>query len=146
MREKELLRMQSAGRVRFPVIPFFLLVSIFALRVQSPSQEPKLVPPSQSVAPAIVTADSGVKSSGVGKNWSGWYQLGTGKAPQGYTVMKTEFWLTGDRKCGEFAECQEVEKSDQQVLWEFRFQGNETGGMAKVVTSEAHIRVTYRPR
>lgn len=50
------------------------------------------MPPSQSVALAIVIADSGVKSSGAGNNWSDWYQLGTGKAPQGTPLRK--------RSCG----------------------------------------------
>jgi hypothetical protein len=138
--------MRSLGRVRFLGILFWLLLFVFALGVQLSSQEPKLGQSSQFVAPAIVTADSGVKSSGTGKNWSDWYQLGAGKAPNGYTVTKAEFWLTGDRKCGKFAECREVQRSDQRVLWEFRLQGNDRDGAAKVVTSEAHIRVTYRHR
>ena len=143
---KGLLNIQSVGRVRFPTILFCMLLSILGLRLQLNSQEPKLVAPSLSVAPAIVSADSGVKSSGAGNHWSDWYPLGAGKAPQGYTVRKVEFWLTGDRRCGEVAECRQVQSSDQQVLWEFRLQGNETDGVAKIATSEGHIRVTYRPR
>lgn len=136
--------MQSVGHVRFLRILF--LPFVFALEVQLNSQEPKLVPPSQFVAPAIVTADSGVKSSGTGNNWSDWYLLGAGKAPEGYTLTKAEFWLTGDRKCGELAECRELRRSDQQVLWEFRLQGNDADGVTKIATSEAHIRVTYQHR
>lgn len=130
--------------IGLPLILSGLLIC--GLGTQLNSQEQKLVPPSESVAPAIVTADSGMKSSGVGKNWSDWYPLGTGKAPAGYTVWKAEFWLTGDRTCGDSAECREVERSDQRVLWEFRLRGNDTDQLAKVATSEAHIRVTYRPR
>lgn len=59
--------MRSLGRVRFLGILFWLLLFVFALGVQLSSQEPKLGPSSQFVAPAIVTADSGVKSSGTGK-------------------------------------------------------------------------------
>jgi len=136
--------MNSLSRIRLRLI--FLGLPILLFGVHLNSQEQRLVPPSQSVAPAIVTADSGLKSSGIGKNWSDWYTLGTGKAPQGYTVWKTEFWLTGDRSCGDSAECREVERSDQRVLWEFRLQGNERDDSAKVAISEAHIRVTYRPR
>lgn len=137
--------MQSVNPFRFPVI-FFCLLWVLALKVRLNSQEPSLAPPSQSVAPAIVTGDSGVKFSGAGRNWSDWYQLGTGKAPQGYTVVKAEFWLTGDRKCGELAECREVQRNDQQVLWEFRLRGNDTDGVAKIASSQAHIRVIYRAR
>ena len=103
------------------------------------------MPPAQSVAPAVVTADSGVKTSGVGKDWSNWYQLGIGRAPSGYTVNKAEFWLTGDRSCGVLAECREVQRNDQQVLWEFRLEGNDDG-KARIASSEGHIRVAYRAR
>ncbi len=125
-----------------------LLLCVSALPMRSTAQKPDLVPPSQSVAPAIITADSGVKSSGAGKNWSDWYQLGSGKAPRGYryTVSQAEFWLTGDRTCGEFAECRRVQRSDEQVLWEFRLKGNETKGVPRVAFAEGHIRVTYRPQ
>ena len=58
------------------------------------AQETKLLPPSQAVAPAIASADSGLKRSGAGKRWSSWYRLGVGKAPSGYTVQKTAFWLS----------------------------------------------------
>lgn len=103
------------------------------------------MPPSQSIAPAIVTADSRIRSSGIGAAWSPWYRLGVGKAPKGYTVEKAEFWLTGARTCGVLAECRELAKSDDQVLWEFRLRGNDGPGANKV-ESEGHIRVTYRLR
>ena len=49
-------------------------------------------PPSQSVAPAIVTADSRPIRSGGGHPWSPWYQLEVGKAPAGYQLQRVEFW------------------------------------------------------
>ena len=72
------------------------------------AQETKLLPPSQAVAPAIASAHSGSKPSGAGKRWSNWYRLGVGQAPSGYTVQKTEFWLSGDHVCGASAECREI--------------------------------------
>jgi len=110
------------------------------------AQDGDLMPPSQSVAPAIVSAESGAKASGVGERWSPWYQLSVGKAPVGYTVKKSEFWLTGDRSCGTRAECHELKRSDEEVVWEFRLQGDDQGGIRKEVFSEGHMRVTYRPR
>lgn len=104
------------------------------------------MPPSQSIAPAFVTADSGIKNSGAGKTWSDWYRLGVGKAPTGYTVRKAQFWLTGDRACGALAECREMVRSDREVVWEFRLRGQNDRGEPKTVVSEAHIRVTYIPR
>lgn len=103
------------------------------------------MPPSQYVAPAIITAESGSKSSGIGENWSPWYRLAVGTAPTGYTVHRDEFWLSGDRTCGFFAECRQISKNDHEVAWEFRLQGHgETGAPAKTY-SVAHLRVLYRP-
>jgi hypothetical protein len=110
------------------------------------AQERVFLPPSQDVAPAIITADSGIKTSAAGRRWSDWYRLGVGKAPNGYTLQKAEFWLTGDRTCGVLAECRELTKSDQEVLWEFRLQGQNGPAARKTIVSEGHIRVKYRPR
>ena len=96
------------------------------------------------VAPAIASADSGLKPSGAGKGWSKWYRLGVRKAPSGYTVQKTEFWLSGDHVCGASAECREIARDDQQVLWEFRLQGHHETGSSGRTYSEGHIRVLYR--
>jgi hypothetical protein len=123
-----------------------LLLLASCLGVRSNAQEPALLPPSQSVAPAIVTADSGVKPSGTGNNWSKWYCLGVGKAPEGYTVQRAEFWLSGDRTCGVSAECREISRNDHKVEWEFRLKGNVEHGVPEVVLSEGHIRVFYRLR
>lgn len=105
----------------------------------------EVLPASQSVAPAIMTADSAPKWSGPGKTWSHWYRLGVGKAPGGYTVEKVEFWLTGDGACGLSAQCHEVSRSDQQVLWEFRLQGHNEIGAPLRTETVAHIRAVYRP-
>jgi hypothetical protein len=114
--------------------------------VLAAAQQPEPLPPSESVMPAIVSADSGVKSSGLGTNWSRWYRLAVGKAPSGYTVLKSEFWLTGARRCGFLAECREVSRTDDEVVWEFRLQGEDRSGVATMVLSEGHIQVTYRFR
>ncbi len=58
---------------------YYLLVCVIISGACASAQEPDLLPPSQSVAPAIVTADSGIKSSGTGKSWSKWYRLGEEK-------------------------------------------------------------------
>ena len=102
------------------------------------------LPPAPSVAPAIVTADSGAKVSGTGRSWSDWYRLGVGRAPRGYTVQRAEFWLSGDRACGASAECREVTRNDEQVLWEFRLRGHDEEGVPPTTYSVAHIRVLYR--
>ncbi len=111
----------------------------------TPSSRGQWMTPSQGVAQAIVTAESGPKSSGSGENWSPWYRLAVGTAPTGYTVQRDEFWLSGDRTCGFSAECQQISRNDQEIVWEFRLQGHcETGAPAKTY-SVAHLRVLYRP-
>jgi hypothetical protein len=110
------------------------------------AQQLEPIPPSQSVIPAFVTADSGVKISGVGTRWSQWYRLEVARAPGGYTIQNSEFWLTGARRCGFLAECRELARPDDQVIWEFRLQGEDRAGLPMTVVSEGHIRVTYRLR
>ena len=107
--------------------------------------EPYLMPPSQAVAPAIMTAESGPKVSGSGKDWSRWYRLGVDKAPGGYRFQHAEFWLSGDRSCGNGAQCREVIENNKQVVWEFRLQGHNEYGAPRQTYSVAHIRVLYRP-
>lgn len=105
-----------------------------------------VIPPSQAVAPAILTADSGRKQSGEGSSWSPWYRLGVNKAPAGYTISRVEFWLSGDGACGRSAECRQLSSSDEQVLWEFRLRGHTEIGAPSRTFSVAHIRVIFRPR
>src|SRR5579859_3360043 len=104
----------------------------------------EILPASQSIATAIMTADSTPKWSGPGKRWSRWYRLGVGKAPGGYTVEKVEFWLTGDGACDLSAQCREVSESDQQVLWEFRLEGHNELDAPLRTETVAHIRAVYR--
>jgi hypothetical protein len=108
------------------------------------SDSRKLITPSQSVAPAIVTADSGPKLSGPGVHWSHWYRLATGKAPAGYTLYRVDFWLSGDRSCGAGAECRKIAATNRGVLWEFRLQGHQETGAPARTYSVGHIRALYR--
>jgi hypothetical protein len=52
-----------------------------------------------AVPPKVVEVSSGPKASGIGKEWSEWYQVRIGAAPAGYTIEKVDFWLSGDRAC-----------------------------------------------
>ena len=92
----------------------------------------------------IVEASSGPKLSGSGKDWSDWYQVRIGASPAGYSVEKTEFWLSGDRTCGAWAECKELTKDETQVVWQFRLQGHDEWGAPRQANSEGHLRVLYK--
>jgi hypothetical protein len=105
-----------------------------------------LMPISQAVAPAIMTADSGPQPSGSGSSWSPWYRIGVTRAPAGYAVSRAEFWLSGDGACGRSAECHQLGSNDKQVLWEFRLHGHNEIGAPSRTFSVAHIRVIFRPR
>lgn len=105
-----------------------------------------LMPISQAVAPAIMTADSGPRPSGRGSRWSPWYRIGVTRAPAGYAVSRVEFWLSGDGACGRSAECRQLGSNDEQVMWEFRLHGHKEIGAPSQTFSVAHIRVIFRPR
>jgi carboxypeptidase family protein len=105
-----------------------------------------LMPISQAVAPAIITADSGPRPSGTGSSWSPWYRIGVSRAPAGYAVSRVEFWLSGDGACGRSAECRQLDSNDEQVRWEFRLHGHDEIGAPSRTFSVAHIRVIFRPR
>jgi hypothetical protein len=105
-----------------------------------------VLPISQAVAPAIMTADSGPRPSGTGSSWSPWYRIGVTRAPAGYAVSSVEFWLSGDGACGRSAECRQLGSNDEQVMWEFRLHGHKEIGAPPRTFSVAHIRVIFRPR
>ncbi len=133
------IRNSNHARTLMPLLVSSIFIWAFCC---ADAQMQSLIPPSQSVAPAFVTADSGPKPEVAGKAWSRWYRLRVGKAPSGYTVQKVEFWLTGKDRCGVSAECREVTKTDEQILWEFRLLGRDKSQLS---FAEGHIRVTYRP-
>jgi len=126
------------------IVLLVLLLPILILPSGAVPEQESILPPSQSVAPAIVTADSGPKPSRTTAKWSRWYRLGVGKAPTGYTVQKVDFWMTGDNRCGASAECRELKRTDDQVVWEFRMHGHEEESPTLTGYAEAHIRVIYR--
>lgn len=117
-----------------------------AVQPTASREKAELMPPSQAVAPAIVTADSEPKLSGKGRDWSRWYRLEIGKAPGGYRFQHAEFWLSGDRSCGTSAQCREVIENDQKVAWEYQLQGHTEDGAPRQTYSTAHMRVLYRPK
>jgi hypothetical protein len=102
------------------------------------------LPPSQSVVPAIVTADSKPIRSGRAQRWSPWHRIEVGKAPAGYALQRVEFWITGDGKCGSTAECKEIIQGNSRVVWKFRIRSQSDVKSGSGGYSVAHLRVFYR--
>jgi hypothetical protein len=121
-----------------------------ALTSQSNPGEAKAVAAALSAAAAqsalsgpaeqIVVVNSGAKASGEGKGWSEWYQL-CGVVPPGYTLASGEFRLVGDRSCGAWAECEETQKTNDQVCYRFRMQGHDERFAPRVASSEGILRI-----
>jgi hypothetical protein len=110
-----------------------------------PLAQPAAAMTAAATAPAkVVTVSSGPKLSGARKDFSDWYRLSVGPAPDAYTIDKAEFWLSGDRSCGAWAECSEVSKNDKEVVWQFRLQGHDEWGAPPQAYSEGHLRVMYK--
>jgi hypothetical protein len=81
--------------------------------------------------------------SGDGPSWGQLYELCSNPVPNGYRVVHAEFRLVGDRQCGVWAECREVEQNDSKVCWQFRLQGRgERLGGAGRAQSRGELTVT----
>jgi len=140
----------KAAALRARVLAERVVPPTVAERVLVPhTAQPQALPQvaaAHALLPKVVEASSGQRISGKGKNWSSWYKVQVGAAPAGYTIDKVAFWLTGDRSCGAGAECQEITKSDTEVVWQFRLQGHDEWGAPPQTFSTGMLRVTYQPK
>jgi hypothetical protein len=92
------------------------------------------------------SASSGMKPSGAMKGWSSPYQVCLPPAPSGYTLKPESIksWLTGDRACGAWSECNIVKRDDTGVCLEFRLQGHDEDVPPGIRESEGHVNASYR--
>lgn len=95
-------------------------------------------------AKQYVVVSSGPKKSGAMKSFSDWYEL-CGETPTGYRVVASDFQLTGDRRCGAWAECAQSSLTERKVCWRFRMQGHDEGLPPGVRDSEGTLRITAQP-
>jgi hypothetical protein len=101
--------------------------------------------------PASVTREisSGPRVSGEADRWSSLYTLCLGPAPAGYAleIGTAEFSLSGDRRCGEWAECHWLQRDNQNVCFGFTLQGHneipERFNRGGARESEGHLRANY---
>lgn len=75
-----------------------------------------------------LTVYSGKKDSGHQANYSDWYTLCTAPLPAGFRIIGQSFDLTGDRRCGGYAECEFVSGAPSKYCYRFRMQGHNEGG------------------
>jgi hypothetical protein len=83
--------------------------------------------------------------SGEGKNFSDWYQLTSDAVPAGYVLDSVVFRLVGDRSCGAWAECLEVQRTQGATSWAFRMQGHDEDPRLEVSAFEVSYVVTDSP-
>jgi hypothetical protein len=81
--------------------------------------------------------------SGDGAAWSPRYQISSDPPQAGYIVADSTFLLEGDRKCGSWAECYQIQKDPLAATWEFRLQGHNEGSPG-VRNSTGVLTVTYQ--
>lgn len=86
---------------------------------------------------------SGPKTSGSMKSFSGPYVLCSEPAPAGYAVVDAQFYLSGDRQCNAWSTCRQTEQTESRVCWEFTLQGHNEWAPPGQAFSEGFLRVVY---
>ena len=123
-----------------------------ALTAQSTAAEAKAAAAALSAVTAqstpapsqqIVVVNSGPKPSGAEDKWSDWYTL-CGTVPPTYKVDTSNFRLVGDRSCGAWAECREVQQTDQKVCYQFRMQGHNEQPPPGIAESEGILQIVAK--
>jgi hypothetical protein len=110
-----------------------------------PSTSPLQVPTETSLDIQRVFT-SGPKPSGLGKDWSDWYELCSDAQSPDYVIRSVDFALRGDRACDSWAECKEVRQTTDVVCYQFRLQGHEEWRPPHPSFTEAILRVRYDRR
>jgi hypothetical protein len=93
---------------------------------------------------------AGPYPSGEANNPGKWYELCNSPEPEGWTIEKSEFILTGDRTCGSWAECNKTTDTPTKVCYQFRMQGHseQVGGLFNrntgVQYSSGNLKVTWK--
>jgi len=97
--------------------------------------------------PYVEEVRSGPRPSGIGSNFSGWYELHAPRPKPGYEIdlHSIQFSLSGDRQCNSWSECQLVQASPTEVRLLFRLQGLSEWRQPQPAYSEAVLRLHYVP-
>lgn len=99
-----------------------------------------------SPAPTLVARQrvfsSQPRLSGAGANFSDWYTL-CSELPATARITNVAFSLSGDRRCGAWANCRESTRSQSQVCYQFQMQGHNEWPAPGQASSEGILTVDY---
>lgn len=109
----------------------------------SPIQPVAAVP---SPAPTLVARQrvfsSQPRLSGAGGNFSDWYTL-CSELPANARITNVSFSLSGDRRCGAWANCRESSRSPSQACYQFQMQGHNEWPAPGQASSEGILTVDF---
>ena len=120
------------------------------LHLQAPRSDPNMtviLSPISHPDPYVEIVRSGPRPSGLGGEFSPWYELRSPPPKVGYVIdmEKTQYSLSGDRRCNEWSECQLRQESPESVVFLFRMQGHSEWFPPRQAISEGVLRVQYKP-
>jgi hypothetical protein len=127
--------------VTIPVSSAACSIYLDPVRPVSTAASPSPPPPQPAELTRVYS--SGPKASGLGANYSEWYELCSEPPPAGYTIRTVQFVLEGDRSCGAWAECQETKRTSNSVCWKFRLQGHSEWFPPRPAFTQGILRVTF---
>jgi len=85
---------------------------------------------------------SGPRLSGAGSNFSDWYTL-CSELLANARITNVAFSLSGDRRCGAWANCRESSRTQTQVCFQFQMQGHNEWPAPGQASSEGILSVDY---
>jgi hypothetical protein len=86
---------------------------------------------------------SGPRLSGSGNGFSDWYSLCSEGIPTNARITNVSFALSGDRRCGAWANCRESERSASRICYQFQMQGHNESLPPGQASSEGILTVEY---
>jgi hypothetical protein len=104
-------------------------------------------PPKLTHDRLVKTFSSPAVPSGIGANFSGWYEVSAEPPPNGYIidVARSYFFMRGDRECNAWSECVWVDNTDQKLSFRFRLQGHSERPYSGQALSQGFLHVEYIP-
>lgn len=113
------------------------------LTPSQPIAELPTVPAQPAETRAQRVFSSGPRLSGSGGGFSDWHTLCSEGLPSSARIISATFALSGDRRCGEWANCRESERTANRVCYQFQMQGHNEWPAPGQASSEGILTVEY---